>query len=194
MKCWFRVLILVGGLGACGERPDASTPKGAFALLSPCMDRGDAGCLFRQLDRDSRWAVQTIHKTLGQMKRIVDASYPESERSHAFGAWGEEARAETPDGMFRVFCQKRQCLSRIAAGFSAVKQVSSNGENRATVTTLRGAAFEMAAFDGQWGLAVYQKELLAAKLRFIDSLKQVERNAKAFEEQRAASDNIEQPL
>ena len=160
-------------------------------MLAPCMDQADRACLYHRLDRESRWALQTIHKTLVEMRTVVDASYPESRRTQAFGTWGEEARTNTPEEMFKVFCRKRKCLTAIAAGFGAVKAVSETETALALVETIRGKSFEMARFDGKWGLSIFQKELLAAKLRFIDSLKQVQRNAKAFEEQRVASENTE---
>ncbi len=120
------------------------------------------------------------------MRNVVDASYPENRRQEAFGSWGEEARTNSPAEMFDTFCRKRSCLTHIAAGFGAVRSVIKSAENKATVETIRGGTFEMAGFDGKWGLSVFQEELLAAKLRVIDRLKQIRINAKAFKEQRTA--------
>lgn len=137
------------------------------------------------------WALQTIHKTLAQMRSVVEQSYPDSRKAEAYGSWKEEAATQNAAELFEVFCKKRKCLESIISGFGAVKRVHETDANRAAVETVRGKQYEMAQYDGIFGLATYQKELWAAKLRFIDSLKQVKKNAKAFEEQRAASGQVE---
>ena len=156
-------------------------------MIDPCLDKNDTACLLQRLDRESRWAVGTIHKTLVQMRALVEASYPEARRADAYGSWGPEAAAATPEAMFETFCNKRRCMRSIADGFGAVASISDNGKDRVLLRTIRGGTFEMAKYDGQWGLALFQEELKSAKLRFIDSLKQVEKNARAFEEQRRAT-------
>jgi hypothetical protein len=156
-------------------------------MIGPCIDRGDTTCLLHRLDRESLWAVSTIHKTIRKMSVLVEKAYPEERRADAYGSWREEAQAETPEAMFAAFCKKRDCLKQIAAGFGAVRHLRETSASRVVLETTREHTFEMAMYDGKWGLALFQKELLAAKLRFIDSLKQVEKNAEAFEEQRAAT-------
>ena len=137
------------------------------------------------------WALQTIYKTLTEIRTIADRSYPEHRKAEAFGSWREEAGAKSAAELFEIFCKKRKCLATIASGFGAVGTVHKTETNRAQVETMRGQRFEMAKYDGKFGLATFQEELLAAKLRFIDSLKQVKQNARAFEEQRAASGRAE---
>lgn len=190
MKRWISILPTILVAAAC-ESPNPSTPKGAFALLAPCVDKVDLRCIYRRLDQESIWAVQTIHKTLAKMRSIVEQTYPNSRKAEAYGSWKEEAATQNAAELFEVFCKKRKCLESITSGFGAIKQVHEIDANRAKVETIRGKQYEMAKYKGKFGLATYQEELLAAKLRFIDSLKQAKKNAKAFEEQRAASGQVE---
>lgn len=156
-------------------------------MLGPCIDRNDEACLFQCLDRESRWAIATIHKNLKSMRAVVEKSYPESRRAEAYGTWGEEATAETAQQVFARFCQKRHCLQKIASGYGAVRSVTEIQPDRVAVETTRGETFELMRFDGKWGLTLYQKELLSAKLRISDSLQQVTKNAAVFDEQRRAT-------
>ncbi len=170
----------------CGAPPDASTPRGAFAKISPCADRRDAKCLFHCLDRDSRWAVETMRKTFEKMQAVVDASYPPAEKARAFGVWKDEAAAPTAEAFFEVYCRRKQCLKWLAEGFGAITAVSADGPDHVTVTTSRKKTFGMRHFDNEWGLDRFHDDLVSAKLRMMDRLAEVELNAKAYEEQKRA--------
>jgi hypothetical protein len=182
-----RLLALAIALAAagCGE-PSRKTPQEAFARLAPCMDRADARCLFRELDQDSQWSAATAFKLLARMRAAADRSYPAQERASALGAWQEEANAADPAGLFAVWCAQRRCLERLAQGFGAVARVSDAGGGSATIETTRGALYAMVRRGGDWGLSVFRDELEAAKIRLGDNLAQVNRNAAAYDEQRAA--------
>jgi hypothetical protein len=182
-----RLLVLALALAAAGcGRPSRKTPQEAFARLAPCMDRGDAACLFGELDRDSRWSAATAFDLLAQIRAVAARSYPAEERAAALGAWQEEAAARDPGGLFAAWCAKRGCLGRIAQGFGAVARVTGESGRAATVETTRGALYAMSCPDGDWGLSVFRDELEAAKIRLGDNLAQVKRNAAAYDEQRAA--------
>lgn len=183
------VLAAVAALGCASEAKDRSTPSNAFARLAPCVDKGDARCVYAELDRASRWSIQTIHKTLAEMRSLVDGSYPEGRRSGApiYGAWENATAAPDGAGTFAVFCERRGCMKEIAAGFGAVVSVREIGEGRAEVTTTRGRSFALASADGAWGLATFGEELAREKIRLADKLAQVRIDAKAFDEQRRAT-------
>lgn len=179
-------LLLV--LAACDRTPpERTSPESAFARLAPCVDQGSATCLFRELDRDSRWATGSIHRLLGEMRELVDRSYPADRRSRALGTWAAEARAADPAALFDTFCAERRCLARLARGFGAVTEVTDRTASRAVVRTTRGARFPMACADGEWGLAIYRDELQQAKIHLGDALEQVRRNAAAYDDQRIVS-------
>jgi len=182
--------VLLAALGCASEAKDRSTPENAFARLAPCVDKGDARCVFAELDRDSRWSIETIHRTLAEMRALVERSYPADRRagSAVYGAW--ETAALQPDGAgtFAAYCGRRRCLEEITAGFGAVAGVKGVGPERAEITTTRGRTFDLAAADGAWGLATYGAELAAEKIRLADKLAQVRIDAKAFDEQRRATD------
>jgi len=178
------VVVLLAG---CESKPKGrATPRDAFARLATCVDRADRTCLYRELDRDSRWSIQTIHRTLVEMRGLVTSSYPEERRDGAYGIWGAEAQTESPGELFDVFCRERSCLTRLARGFGAVAEVVPRDDGRVTVVTTRGARFELADRDGEWGLSTWCDELQAAKIHLGDALEQVRRNARAFEQQRRA--------
>jgi hypothetical protein len=181
-------IALLIALTACDRSPpERTSPESAFARISPCIDGGEAKCLFRELDRDSRWSTASIHRLLGEIRQLVDSSYPSERRSQAFGAWAAEARAADPAALFETFCTKRRCLSRLARGFGAVTEVTDRTESQAEVRTTRGASFPMVCADGEWGLAIFRDELHRAKIHLGDVLVQVRRNAAAFDDQRIVS-------
>ena len=176
-------------LSCAPEVKDRSTPANAFARLAPCVDKGDAKCVYAELDRASRWSIQTIRKTLVEMRSLVDGSYPEDRRSGAsiFGAWETAAAAADDAGTFAAFCERRGCMKEICAGFGAVVSVREIGEGRAEITTTRGLSFALASAGGAWGLAAWDEELAGEKIRLADKLAQVRIDAKAFDEQRRAT-------
>ena len=184
---------VLGILGAslllsCSEPPDPTTPKGAFAMVAKCIDGADRQCFFRQLERDSRWSIYTIHRTLAEMRGLVDKSYPEELRASAYGVWSMEAAAPTPEAMFEIFCKQRKCLESVAKGYGAVAKVIPKGADEVTVETVRGGKYDMARAGGKWGLDLYREELDKEKIRLLDRLKQVRINAKQYDEQRLAQD------
>ena len=189
MRATTASLALLAALGCASEQKDRGTPENAFARLAPCVDRGDARCVFRELDRDSRWSIETIHRTLAEMRDLVDGSYPAERRAGAsvYGAWETAAAAADGPGTFAAFCARSDCVAEIAAGFGAVVSVREAGEGRAEITTTRGRSFAMAAADGAWGLATWRAELSAEKIRLADKLEQVRIDAKAYDEQRRAT-------
>jgi hypothetical protein len=181
-------IALLLALAACDRKPpERTSPESAFARIAPCVDRGSAACLFRELDRDSRWSTGSIHRLLGEVRELVDRSYPADRRSQAYGTWAAEARAADPAGLFETYCAERRCLSQLARGFGAVTEVTDRTASRARVHTTRGASFPMACADGEWGLATFREELKRAKIHLGDVLAQVRRNAAAYDDQRIVS-------
>ncbi len=174
-------------LVACAPPPDPKTPEGAFGQLARCIDKADRRCLYDSLDRDTRWSIQTIHKTFGKMRELVERSYPVASRRNAYGVWYEEAQAADYAGAFEVYCRKRRCLEQVARGFGAVVKVSRRGDDLVDIETTRGQHFEMLWAEERWGITLFEDDLRAAKLRIIDRLGQVEKNAAQYDEQRLAS-------
>jgi len=184
------ISIALGAVFGCeSEPPKRDNPEGAFARLAPCVDRADTSCLMRELDRDSRWSIHSIHRTLAETRKIVERSYPADEgaRRKAFGRWFEESAARDPEGMFEIYCAKRRCLHDLARGFGAVAETRPEGEGAVALRTARGGEYVMLAVEGEWGLATWRDELVDAKIRLADNLKQVRLNAAAYEEQRVAT-------
>lgn len=179
--------LLALGAACDGTPPPRTSPESAFARLAPCVDQGSAACLFGELDRDSRWSAASIQRTLAEMRALVERSYPDDRRAAALGTWADEARAADAVGLFQVFCAERRCLERLASGFGAVAGVSGRTESAARIETTRGATFDMACADGEWGLATFRDELVQAKIHLGTALVQVRSNAEAYDEQRIAS-------
>ncbi len=189
MRTIVAVALLAAVTGCQSPPPSRNDPAGAFARLAPCVDLADTGCLFDELDRDSRWSLFSIHRTLKAIGEIVDRSYPADRRDPVavFGTWAKAAGSKDPHEMFSVFCSRRDCLRELARGLGAVTEISALTETAATVKTTRGGSFQMARAGGEWGLATYRDELIKEKIRLGDNLDQVRRNAVDFDEQRLAT-------
>jgi hypothetical protein len=181
-------LLLLPLLVACDRTPPPRTsPESAFARIAPCVDSGGARCLFRELDRDSRWSAASIQRLLAEMRGLVELSYPTEMRRGAYGTWAAESEAADAAGLFEVYCAERGCMKELARGFGAVVEVSQRGEGAAALKTTRGAEFSMVCVEGEWGLSTFRDELQQAKIHLGDTLRQVRRNARAYDEQRIVS-------
>jgi len=186
------VLLLLALLAACASAsPPRSSPESAFSRIAPCVDGGGAACLFHELDRDSRWSAASIQRTLAEIRGLVERSYPADRRAAAYGAWAAEAGAADPAALFATFCGKRRCMQELAAGFGAVVRVTDRTGSSAVVETTRGARFELACVEGEWGLATFRDELQQAKIHLGDTLAQVRSDAAAYDEQRLVSGEAE---
>ncbi|MFO8073802.1 MAG: hypothetical protein R6V85_18225 [Polyangia bacterium] len=179
--------LITVALAACGgDPPSRSTPSEAFYRLGSCVDRADAGCLYRELDRDSRRSVREMHRSLVEMRRLAERSYPQERREEALGVWLEAAQAGDPAACFALLNERRGWLVRVARGFGAVVEVKYGKGGTAAVLTTRGAELEMARDGGEWGLATFEQNLREDREHLARRLEQVRRNAAAFDEQRAA--------
>jgi len=173
--------------GGCKtEPPGRSDPQSAFARLAPCINKQDAKCIYSELDRDSRWSVQTIYKTMVQMRTLVESTYPQERQKEAYGTFSSMSSSTSDADLFERFCLSQNCLETISQGFGAVVKTEPQTDILVQVTTTRKAAFAMSLADGQWGLSIYQKQLQDAKIRLLDRHEQVKKNAAAFRETRAA--------
>ncbi len=168
--------------------PDRSTPKGAFARLSPCIDAADTGCVYYELDVDSRNTVSTIYRILKEMRQAVEESYPEDEqlRSAVFGKWLKESTAGSDTEMFDLLCRREHCLKQLAMGFGAITEMKESGDT-ATVTTVRNKTFVLRKSKGEWGIVLLSDALDGEQIRLTSSLEQVKRNAREYEQQRLAT-------
>lgn len=144
--------------------------------------------MFHCLDRDSRWSVETLRKTFEKMRSIVDSTYPEAAKPSAFGVWEGEARADSAEALFEAFCLKKKCLQWLNEGFGAITAIKTEGPDRVTVTTSRRKTFSLRRADNRWGLDRFRDELMTAKIRILDRLAEVERNAKEYHEQKLAGE------
>ncbi|MCP4599281.1 MAG: hypothetical protein GY847_01870 [Proteobacteria bacterium] len=184
--CIVAVLTIIG----C-ESLDPRTPEGAFAKLAPCVDRADRQCLYNMLGRDSRWSIQTIHRTLVEIRSLVDRSYPAHLKNSAYGIWLEEAHTADPAEMFDAYCKKQHCLKKVARGFGASVNVIRQGPDIVVIETTRGQRFEMFWAENRWGLTLFRDDLQKAKIRILDRKKQVKRNAIEHDNQKLAGSALE---
>ena len=183
----FVVIALLASLVTTGcQEVDPGSAAGTFARLGPCIDRADRRCVFELLDRDSRWSLATIQRTLASMRALVERSYPKAVRAGAYGSWSGEARAADAAEVFAGFCARKGCLEEIAASFGAPARTTRSGDDEVRIETTRGVVFALARHDGRWGIRRFSEELQAEKLRLLDRLEQVEQNARAYDEQRIA--------
>jgi len=174
--------------GCKTQPPDRTTPTGAFSRIARCIDGASTECLFTELDNETRWTVSSIHKILQQTRQTVEKSYPEDIdlRNGVYGIWLKESTAQTDVEMFDILCRKHQCLKSLARGFGAVKTKRVEGDI-ATITTMRDATFKLKKNKNQWGIILLSDVLEGEKIRLSNSLKQIKRNAKEFEQQRLAT-------
>jgi hypothetical protein len=77
-------------------------------------------------------------------------------------------------------------MDPLLSGYGAVAGQEVSG-SRVILKTVRQGRFPMAQAEGRFGLALYSADLSGLKLRALDTLAEIERNAKAYEEQRLAA-------
>jgi hypothetical protein len=182
-----RGIVCFAFLAAIGcEKSDLKSPSGAFQDMAECIDDADARCLYDKLDRDSRWSIQTIHQYLKEASSLVKKSYPADKRQNAYGSWREEAFASDPEAVFETWCLKRRCLEQVAKGFGAIVKTTTIKPDNVVVKTTRGHSFPLFFAEGRWGLSLFREELQKGKLRALDRIEQVRKNAAEYEEQRLA--------
>lgn len=189
MKTFLLLIFMLPLLASCKtELPDRSTPKSAFARLSPCIDAADTGCVFYELDVDTRNTVSSIYRILKEMRQAVENSYPEDDqlRNTVYGNWLKESAARSDTEMFDLLCRREHCLKQLAMGFGAITGMKESG-NTATVTTVRNKSFVLRKSKGQWGIVLLSEALDGEQIRLTSSLEQVKRNAREYEQQRLAT-------
>jgi hypothetical protein len=189
MKSILYLILILLLLTSCKTGiPDRSTPKGAFARLSPCIDAADTGCVYHELDVDTRNTVSTIYRILKEMRQEVEESYPDNDqlRSAVFGKWLKESTAGSATEMFDLLCRREHCLKQLAMGFGAITGMKKFGDT-ATVTTVRNKSFVLRKSNGKWGIVLLSDTLDGEQIRLTSSLEQVRRNAREYEQQRLAT-------
>lgn len=123
------------------------------------------------------------------MKQLIVDSYPKdpSTRDRAYGPWKDHAAARTPEELFDIICKKQNCLKNLAKGFGAITLTTQESPHTATLSTTRGATFNLKKVEGEWGLATFCESLQKDKIRLQDNLAQIKRNAADYREQRLAT-------
>ena len=169
---------------ACSNDVKPGTLEHGWIWLARCIDTGRGEDVYRALDQKSQWSVQTIHKLVGMMKKIVEHRYPEEKKKGALGMWESMKNSSSPAHLFGVLLTQWGGLSRLREGFGAARRFNTSG-NTAIVTAVSGRRFSFSrGSDGRWGLDIYRKKLDSLKISAQDHLKLIKQNAEAFDEAR----------
>jgi hypothetical protein len=180
------VLTIFASVQVACETVDPNSAEGTFARLGPCIDLADRSCMYELLDRDGRWSIQTIQRTLAEMRHAVEQSYPASLQQRAYGRWSAETLAKTPPELFSIYCKRNHCFDKISSGFGAIVSRKEVDASTVELETTRGQKFVLRVDAGRWGISLFTKDLLSEKIRLLDRLKQINKSAREFDEQRQA--------
>lgn len=179
------VVLLVGGAAACSDAPaDPRTVRGALAAAAQALEARDSGKLFRLIDQRARHAMASIVTSRGDAKRLIEADYPEPERSAALSALGDAALVTSAAELFARRCDEA-CMAGLALQVGAPTAEERSGDD-VVVHTARGQTLHMhAGKDGGFGLVWNTEALSAERDEAARELTQIRDNAETYRRRRA---------
>jgi hypothetical protein len=175
-------LALVCCAAGCEGRP--RTPEEAYLAIERALLAGDGAALYRALDQETRWSVESTLRDQRLMRTIISAKYPEDEAGRALLQL--EAAAETqPARYFGMVVERRGLLERYRARLGpkeAPLSLRPDGEN--AVMAARGTGSPLRLLrgrDGSWGLAELAPEWALERDRASHAVSTVRENAALYQ-------------
>ena len=175
-------LLCLAALGGCGD-PDPRNIRGAIeaAMADIAADEGEQ--LYLHIDERARHALGGIVVARHKAKKVIESSYPPSERAAALSALGDGAIARNAAALFAMRCP-RACMKEMERNLGAPAEQKFEG-NDVIVRTVRGTTTELHLGSDTWyGVVWHTAELMAERDRAARELTQIEENAALYRKQR----------
>ena len=164
----FGLLLIVA---SCSSEPRG--PEEAFARLRVAVGAQDPRLLYRALDSDSRWAVDSVWDYHKQIAKVVTDKVPPPARERELRRVEAATRAGSAADFFAEFATSRgdpfAPLGDSAEALGTFARVQGND-----VVTSTGRIVPMAPGpDGAWGYAAFREELARWRAAAANDLKRI---------------------
>lgn len=184
-----RKFVILGGVvvaiaaGALLYRPypPDTTPEGAYMRLAKSVTQDEPKSFFAYLEQEAQWACYTLRDMRKKARDLVNASYPEPQRSELASQYAPFADAPDGSDVFAHLYRTRGWARRLRKDLSGVDHVDVEGE-RASIVTVGGTRWPFRRRDnGIWGITIFTAELLAEAEKATRDLAVVEAAAKDYD-------------
>jgi hypothetical protein len=173
--------IVLGYLLVHRPYPPDTKPEGAYMRLAKSVTEDDPKSFFAYLETEAQWACYTLRDMRKKARDLVNASYPEPQKSELATAYAPFADAPDGSDVFAYVYRTRNWARRLRKDLSGVDHVDVEGE-RASIVTVNGTRWPFRRRDnGIWGITIFTAELLADAEKATRDLAVVEAAAKDYD-------------
>ncbi len=167
------------GLGgfAIARFPPETRPEGAYLRIAKALSLDDRRVVFSYLEDRAQHAAFTIRDYRARASTLVEAHYPEPERSRLLDAMRPFATA--PDGadVWLILAEREGFIARLRKDLSGIKTLEEAGD-RATIETAQGTRYTFRRREnGMWGLTLFTAALEAEAERAARDFSVIEQAA-----------------
>lgn len=173
--------IAVAGLLIYKPFPPDTTPEGAYMRVAKSVTEDDPKGFFAYLETEAQWACYTLHDMRKKARDLVNASYPDPQKTELATEYAPFADAPDGSDVFAYLYRTRNWGRRLRKDLSGVARVDVEGE-RASIVTVGGTRWPFRRRDnGIWGITIFTAELLADAEKATRDLAVVEAAAKDYD-------------
>lgn len=173
--------IAVGYLLVHRPYPPDTTPEGAYMRIAKSVTQDDPKSFFAYLETEAQWACYTLRDMRRKARDLVNASYPEPQKSELATQYAPFADAPDGSDVFAYVYRTRNWSRRLRKDLSGIDRVDTEGD-RASVVTVGGTRWPFRRRDnGIWGITIFTAELLADAEKATRDLAVVEAAAKDYD-------------
>ena len=155
-----------------------------MARAAAAVASRDHAALLDMLDERARSALQSVYRARQQAAATIRESYPADARAAALAELGDAAVATSAVELFRARCPDA-CVAQLGAPLGAPRSVRVDGD-LTLVTTVRNTELTLhRGKDGRYGLVWQTDALIRERSRAAAELDLIQKNARAYQAQRA---------
>lgn len=174
-------MLLTTVLLACS--PGRQSPEGAFDQLRVIIKLGDPSRLYGFLDTESRWALDSVHKTQREIAALVE-QFPEPVRSRELARVAiakecdDAATFLTRTPRFGALFDR---LGRDAVGLGRRERIDKVSESEVRVVTDTGLTVPLAkGAEGLWGYSGLRPDLFFWRDAAANDLLRLKEDARLY--------------
>jgi hypothetical protein len=157
--------------------PPDTTPEGAYLRIVVAVRDDRLADAFAYLETEAQWACITTRDYRLRSSALVEASYPEPDRSRLLASYRSAATSADAPAYFALLAREKGWVSRLRRDLSGVASTEVQGE-RATIETARHTRYTLRRREnGIWGVTLFTGELQADALVAARDFAVVERAA-----------------